>query len=379
MLNAKTLAPPREKEWSGAAERRHVHALIVDDHPMVRGLLVHLLHRHGIQCVAAEGAAEALQLLGEHAFELMLCDVNMPPGKSGMALIESTCRRFPDLATIMVTGEDDPHLADQAIAMGAYGYVLKPFQANQLMFAVSSALRRRQLEIENRGYREQLESTVLERTRDLRAALEKLQFADLALRVAHEEIVNRLMRAAEFRDNETAQHIRRMSNYCEFLARLSGQNEAWCDQLKLASPMHDIGKIGTPDQILLKPGRLDAGEMKIMRDHAEIGFRILSGSGTPVLDLGASLAYTHHEKIDGSGYPRGLAGEAIPLEGRITAIADVFDALLSRRVYKHPYALEDVIRIMREQGGKHFDSDLLNLFLGNLDEALAIKAKFPDG
>jgi putative two-component system response regulator len=366
-------------DLSGETGRRHARALIVDDHAMVRSVLEHLLLRRGIQCVTAEGAGEALRLLAEHDFELMLCDVNMPPGKSGLTLIEDTCRRFPDLATIMVTGEDDPHLADKAIAIGAYGYVLKPFQANQLMFAVSSALRRRQLEIENRHYRERLELTVADRTRDLRAALEKLQVADRALREAHEEVVNRLMRAAEFRDNETAQHIRRMSYYCELLARLSGGDSAWCDQIKLASPMHDIGKIGTPDQILLKPGRLDADEMKIMHDHAEIGYRILSGSGTPILDLGASIAYTHHEKYDGTGYPRGLSGEAIPIEGRITAIADVFDALLSRRVYKAPYALEEVLALMREQEGRHFDSLLLKLFLGNLDGALAIKAKFPDG
>jgi putative two-component system response regulator len=379
MLNPENLLLPREKGLSGAAERRHVRALIVDDHAMVRGVLIHLLQRRGIQCIAAEGASEALKLLGEREFELMLCDVNMPPGKSGLALIEDTCRRFPDLATIMVTGEDNPQLADQAIAIGAYGYVLKPFQANQLMFAVSSALRRRQLEMENRGYRESLEFTVLERTRDLRTALEKLQIADQALRDAHEEVVNRLMRAAEFRDNETAQHIRRISYYCELLAQMAGQNEAWCDQIKLASPMHDIGKIGTPDQILLKPGRLDPDELKIMYEHAEIGYRILSGSGAPILDFGASIAYTHHEKYDGSGYPNGLAGEAIPLEGRITAIADVFDALLSRRVYKSPYALEDVLEMMREQEGKHFDPSLLGLFLGNMDGALAIKARFPDG
>jgi putative two-component system response regulator len=379
MQNVEPLLESGGRELAGDAVRRHVRALVVDDHEMVRGVLSHLLQRRGIQCVPAAGAAEALHLLQEQPFELMLCDVHMPPGQSGLTLIEDTCRRFPDMATIMVTGEDDPRLADKAISIGAYGYVLKPFQANQLVFAVSNALRRRQLEIENRSYRERLELTVADRTRDLRDALEKLQIADRALREAHEEVVNRLMRAAEFRDNETAQHIRRMSYYCELLARLSGGDQPWCERIKLASPMHDIGKIGTPDQILLKPGRLDPDELKIMHDHAEIGYRILSGSGTPILDLGASIAYTHHEKFDGTGYPRGIAGEAIPIEGRITAIADVFDALVSRRVYKVPYTLEDALQFMREQEGQHFDPVLLGLFLGNLDGALAIKAQFPDG
>lgn len=355
-----------------------LQALIVDDQPLVRSLLTRLLEGRGYRCTAAGSAEEALRTLAARDFDLLLCDVHMPPGRSGLDVISTAREKYPDLAAIMVTAEDDPSLAEMAIRMGAFGYVLKPFQASQLMIAVSNAMHRRRLEIENRMHRELLEQTVADRTRELRAALSHLQIADQALRVAHDETMNRLMRAAEFRDNETAQHIQRMSRYCEVLARLAGVDESACAIIRDASSMHDIGKIGTPDHILLKPGPLDVREFVVMREHAEIGYRILQGSGVPAIEMGALIAYTHHEKYDGSGYPRGLVGESIPLEGRITAICDVFDALMSRRVYKDPHPLHTSLELMRSQRGLHFDPVLFDLFLMNIDAALAIKQQYPD-
>jgi putative two-component system response regulator len=363
--------------WPGH-ENRPLRTLIVDDQALVRSLLNRLLTGRGHRCVDAASTEEALAVLERHQFDLMLSDVHMPPGKSGLELIETARRRYPDMATIMVTAEDDPRLADVAIQLGAYGYVLKPFQASQLIISISNALHRQRLETENRMYREHLERTVADRTRDLREALARLQLAEQALRTAHDETVIRLMRAAEFRDNETAQHIQRMCRYAELMARLIGMEPALRERIRDASAMHDIGKIGTPDQILLKAGRLQRDEFHIMKQHAEIGYRILQGTGVPVLEMGAMIAYTHHEKFDGSGYPRGLSGEAIPIEGRITAICDVFDALISRRVYKEPYPLQESLDFMRSQSGAHFDPDLLHLFLENVDAALVIKRQFPD-
>jgi putative two-component system response regulator len=359
-------------------ENRPMRTLIVDDQAPVRSLLNRLLTGRGHRCVDAANAEEALAVLGRHQFDLMLSDVHMPPGKSGLELIETARQRYPDMATIMVTAEDDPRLADVAIQLGAYGYVLKPFQASQLIISISNAMHRQRLETENRMHREHLERTVADRTRDLREALARLQLAEQALRTAHDETVIRLMRAAEFRDNETAQHIQRMCRYAELMARLIGMEPALRERIRDASAMHDIGKIGTPDQILLKAGRLQRGEFHIMKQHAEIGYRILQGTGVPVLEMGAMIAYTHHEKFDGSGYPRGLAGEAIPIEGRITAICDVFDALISRRVYKEPYPLRESLDFMRSQSGSHFDPELLHLFIDNVDAALVIKRQFPD-
>lgn len=355
-----------------------VRVLVVDDQSPIRRLLSKLLQPRGYVCTPAANAAEAQRLLEEEPFELMLCDVNMPPGRSGIELVREVLERHPDVAAIMVTAEDDTEVAETALNLGAYGYVIKPFKANELLINIFNALRRRRLEIEHRAHQEILEATVQDRTVELRRTLVHLQEAEHALREAHEETVHRLMRAAEFRDNETAQHIVRMSRFCELLARASGMNAEECELMRLASPMHDIGKIGTPDHILLKPGRLSAEAFQTMKQHAEIGYRILHGTGMPILRLGASIALTHHEKYDGSGYPRGLAGEAIPLEGRITAVADVFDALTSRRVYKPAYSVEESVALMREQRGRHLDPVLLDRFLDNLDEVGAIKREYPD-
>ena len=355
-----------------------IRILVVDDHPPIRSLMRKLLESSGYLCSLAANAEQARRVMESQSFELVLSDINMPPGESGIELVRSVSRDYPDTAVMMVTAEDNTDSAETATAIGAYGYVIKPFKANELVINISNALRRRKLEIENRRYRENLEHTVEERTSELRDALVKLQVAEREIRDAHEETVSRLMRAAEFRDNETAQHIQRMSRYCVLLAKLLGNDSEYCDLLKQASPLHDIGKIGTPDQILLKPGRLTGEEFEIMKQHAEIGCRILQGTGIPMLEMGATIAYTHHEKYDGKGYPRGLKGEEIPIEGRITAIADVFDALTSKRVYKSAHTVEESIDFMRSNSGTHFDPHLLDTFVSNLEFVLMIKRQFPE-
>jgi putative two-component system response regulator len=169
-----------------------------------------------------------------------------------------------------------------------------------------------------------------------------------------------------------------MSQYCALLARRHGLDEDRCELIRIASPMHDIGKIGTPDNILLKPGKFTPEEFQAISRHPEIGYRILSGSDADLLKLAAVIAWTHHEKYDGSGYPRKLVGEAIPLEGRIAAVADAFDALTSRRVYKPSFPVEQAIKIMRQGREKHFDPGLLDTFLGAMDEVLVIKEQYAD-
>lgn len=168
-----------------------------------------------------------------------------------------------------------------------------------------------------------------------------------------------------------------MSRYCELIARRLRLSEERCELILLASPMHDIGKVGVPDSILLKPARLSAEEREIMRRHSEIGRRILGNSNSELLNLAATIALTHHEKVDGSGYPRGLEGETIPLEGRIAAIADAFDAITHRRIYKPAHTVEEALERMRRDGGKHFDPVLLHLFLGSMDEVLEIMEEYP--
>jgi NO-binding membrane sensor protein with MHYT domain len=207
---------------------------------------------------------------------------------------------------------------------------------------------------------------------------ERLRWATAELEAAHREMVRRLCSASEFRDQTTGQHIARMAQLSRRLALAAGCDAAFADRLLEAAPLHDVGKIAIPDAVLLKRGKLDPAEWEIMRGHAEIGARLLAGSGMPLLDLAAEVALTHHEKWDGSGYPRGLAGEAIPLAGRVVAIADVVDALLSRRPYKEPWPLEQVVAYLNEQSGRHFDPSLVRVFLSDLDGMVSLRAAFAD-
>ena len=268
---------------------------------------------------------------------------------------------------------DDRGYADAAIELGAYGYVLKPFKPNELIINVGNALRRRSLEIENRSHREMLEQTVLDRTAALRDTIAQLESSDTELRRLREETIRRLSWAAEFRNQETGEHIVRMSLYCALLARLAGLDAERAELIRIASPMHDVGKIGIPDRILLKPGRLTGDERKVMEAHTEMGHRILAGSQVELLDLAAVMALTHHERIDGTGYPSRTTGDAIPIEGRICAIADVFDALTSDRVYRQAFQPDEARALMTEGRGTQFDAELLDLFFASFDDVLAIR------
>ncbi len=351
--------------------------LIVDDEEPIRRLLVGLLEGQGYACTQVANVREARKLLQEKSFGLMLCDVNMP-GESGLQLAKEVLTAASNPAVIMVTVTDDVQVATTALELGAYGYVLKPFKPSELLINVANALRRRKLESENRRHRESLEETVSERTTSLRKAIVRLELTERELSLAQEETIQRLARAAEFRDDETARHVQRMSRYAALLAGQLGWTIERCELLRLASSLHDIGKIGTPDQILLKPGKHTPEEFAVMKRHPEIGHHILGGSTAKLLMLAATIAWTHHERYDGSGYPYGLVGEAIPLESRIAMIGDVFDALTSKRVYKSAIPVEQAIDILRQERGKYFDPALLDLFLESMDDILVIKERYAD-
>jgi putative two-component system response regulator len=332
--------------------------LVVDDEEPVRRLIGYLLKTHGYPISLAADAREARELLKGQPIALMLCDVNLP-GESGMDLVRSTLAEHPNIAAIMVTGLDSSVLANAAIEVGAFGYIIKPFESNEVLINVANALRRRKLELENRFHREHLEDVV-------------------RARLSREETIQRLAIAAEFRDSSTAQHIQRMSHYCEVLARKYGLPSERCDLIRTASPMHDIGKIGTPDQVLLKPGKFTQEEFDVIARHAEIGYHILSGSDAELLKVAAVIAYTHHERFDGTGYPRGLKGEAIPVEGRIASIADAFDALTTQRVYKPAFEIGHAIDLMLKHRGEHFDPQLLDLFVASTEELTRIHDHYAD-
>ena len=351
--------------------------LVVDDEEPIRKVLRRLLDRNGYDCMTAADAGEARKLLRDKPFAIVLTDMNMP-GVSGLDLIMQITAEYPDIATVMITGLDDAKLADAALEMGAYGYIIKPFEPNEVLINVANALRRRSLEIENRNHRVRLEQMVKDRTSELWNAIAQLENAEKELRLSREETIQKLSIAAEFRDDETGRHIERMSRYCGLLAGTMDEDSERVEILRLASQMHDVGKIGIPDQILLKPGPLTPDERVVIERHCDIGYRILVGSKSNLLNVASTVALTHHEKFDGSGYPRGLAGEEIPIEGRIAAIADVFDALTSDRVYKRAMPLGKALDVLREGRGTHFDPDLLDLFLSSFDSVVAIKAQYAD-
>lgn len=351
--------------------------LIVDDEEPIRRVIGYLLSPHGYPVDFAADAREARKKLDTHPFALMLCDVNMP-GESGMDLVRNILSERPETAAIMVTGLDSSVLANAAIEVGAFGYIVKPFESSEVLINVANALRRRKLELENRFHRENLEDIVRTRTIALQQALDWLERSEKELRLSREETIQRLAIAAEFRDSSTARHIHRMSHYCELLARRCGLSSDRCDLIRTASPMHDIGKIGTPDHVLLKPGKFTQEEFGVIAQHAEIGYRILSGSDAELLKVAAVIAYTHHERFDGTGYPRGLKGEAIPIEGRIASIADAFDALTTQRVYKPAFEIGHTIELMLKHRGEHFDPELLDIFFSSTDELVRIRDQYAD-
>lgn len=349
--------------------------LVVDDEEEIRVLMARILRGAGYESVLlAASSEEARSLLATKDVTLMLTDMQMAGG-SGLELLEHVHANMHAVATLMVTATDDADLADKALAVGAYGYIIKPFRKSEILIQVNNALRRRGLELDNQEHRDRLEEKVKLRTSDLWATIVKLEHSERDVRASRAETLERLSIAGDFHDVETGFHVARMSRFCELLAARCGDEEL-CSDIREASSLHDLGKIGIPDRILLKPGPLLPDERLVMEQHTNIGHSMLSNSASPLLQLAAEVALTHHEKVDGSGYPNRLKGDAIPLSGRIAAIADVFDALTSNRVYRRAYPLVEAVTMMKEQAGTHFDSDLLSVFWDVLPEVLSIEHEY---
>jgi putative two-component system response regulator len=331
--------------------------LVVDDVPENIDVLAAIL-RPRYRVKFATNGADALELCQHDAFSLVLLDVMMP-GMSGHEVCRhlKTDLRTREIPIIFLTALTDARDEEIGLALGAVDYLPKPCQPAIVLHRV-----RIHLDLHNQNLA--LEAKVRERTRQLEDT-----------RV---EIIRRLGRAAEYRDNETGMHVVRMSQSSGLLARAAGVPEALAALLVDAAPMHDVGKIGIPDRILLKPGKLDAEEWEIMKTHARIGAEIIGEHDSDLLRLARVVALNHHEKWDGSGYPNGLAGSEIPLEGRIVTIADVFDALTSERPYKKAWPVAEARDYIQGQAGIGFDPELVELFMGLLPEVIEINRRFTD-
>lgn len=254
--------------------------------------------------------------------------------------------RHPTVAIVMLTATDDAKLVQAALEGGVYGYVVKPFEPSALTIAVSSAVRRREVELENAEHRAQLSELVRLKTRELEES--------------RAEAVQRLALAVESRDSETGAHVERMSNLAGRIAAVLGCDEQEVETLRLASVLHDVGKVGVPDAILRKPGALDLEARRLMETHPSIGHAILTGAESDLLRVADTIAWTHHERLDGSGYPRGLKGAEIPLAGQIAAVADVFDALTSDRPYRPAFRRDDALELVEQDRGVKFDDRIVD-------------------
>jgi putative two-component system response regulator len=337
--------------------------LIVDDEPHVRDIVRRWLSSEGYRCAEADCAEAAWNYLQQNDVQLVTLDVTMP-GRSGLELLGDIAKGFPNVAAVMLTAAGHAQTAIDALSRGASAYLLKPFMRDELLFHVRRALERQQLVRESRQCAGRVEEQVRRQT--------------VALRRTQEEIIHRLVSAALRRDGETGRHVQRVGLVSELLAKAAGWSDADAEQLRMAAPLHDLGKIGIPDAILCKPGRLTQQEFEVVKTHAAIGAQILAGAESPLLRLAEEVAQNHHERWDGEGYPRGVARDAIPESARIVAIADVFDAATHHRTYRPAIAADKALEIVRDGGGTQFDPLLLAHFFALLPDIERIAAQYPD-
>jgi putative two-component system response regulator len=345
---------------------RQERIFIVDDEPTNLKLLDRMLRGQGYQgLVLVDDPRDVLDLYRSARPDLILLDINMPHLDGYQVMEQLQALNDPLLPPIVIlTAQHGKDFLLRALAGGARDFITKPFDRNELLMRVRNLLDAQLAHRFMHDRKKVLEDMVQARTEELRRT--RLQ------------VVQRLGMAAEYRDEETGNHILRMSHSCALLARAAGWNEAQCELILHASPMHDIGKIGIPDAILLKPGKFEPQEWEIMKTHASIGAKLLDGDDSDLMRMAREIALTHHEKWDGSGYPQGLAGEAIPMAGRIAALADVFDALTSERPYKKAWTVEDSVDMIRENSGRHFDPALVQVFMEQLPGILEIRERYAE-
>lgn len=348
------------------ASLKSARVLVIDDMQISVDFLVCTLRRAGLAHISATtDPHEGLDLCRLAPPDLILLDYCMPglDGPGFMAeIVDMLGAETPPI--LIITAHDIAANRRKALEMGAIDYVLKPFTEWELLIRARNLLRLHMLYRGQKAQARRLEQLVRERT----AELERTRA----------EIIHRLCNAGEFRDEDTGRHVARIGRLSSRLAELAGEKPEFVEQLAAAAPLHDIGKIGIPDRVLLKPGKLDPDEWSIMKSHCLLGSQILADSGLPLLNLASEVALTHHEKWDGSGYPHGLSGTDIPVSGRLVAVCDVFDALLSHRPYKTPWPMEKALAYIGDVAGSHLDPDLVNLFLENKQEMVAIRVEMAD-
>jgi len=334
-----------------------IRVLAVDDEPAAAKLLSLILAPPAFLCTPACSGAEALVALQRESFDAVISDLQMP-GLSGMEVLTEVRHKHPHMAFLVTTGVDDVDVGVKAMRSGADDYLVKPLREDAVLASLENALHKRRLQKEVENYRLHLEEMVAARTAQLQAAFQQIQ-------QSYEDTLQALGTAIDLRDNETAGHSQRVCRYSLEIACAMGWQEKELSRLAMGAYLHDIGKLGVPDAILLKQGPLTAEERKIMQRHSQIGFDLIKD--IPFLADAAEIVLMHHERFDGSGYPKGLKGEEIPLGARIFAIADTLDAITSERPYQRAASFEFAKERIRQLSGNGFDPQVVSVFL-NLPE-----------
>jgi len=348
---------------SQAKKPPQARVLIIDDEHAVRDVVRRALERAGYACAVAADTAEAWTHLQNHPVDLITLDIDMPGG-SGLSFLPNLQREFPDLAAIMLTAIGELDTAIEALTNGAHGFLTKPVDFADLLQCVEKTLKHRESILQKNHYIRQLEKNAFTQ--------------DDSIRSTDQQTVRLLVQASLYRDEETGSHVQRVGESSALLASAMGWSRESTARMRLAAPLHDIGKLGVPDGILQKPGKLTTDEFQLMKMHVAIGGRLLSGCESPTLKLASEIALNHHERWDGKGYLNSLSGTSIPHSARIVSVVDVFDALTHDRVYRRAFPVDEAIKIVREGSGSQFDPEVVHAFLDVLPLILEVDSGVQD-